>query len=337
MLSCQPEASTNAQVFVGINEKFYAPDIDAKKHMVEPVVLVDENCDLIANYSFLNDHVSRLQGTEVCSESCDDANYSQAWYIHHRQREKSFWPWNPSLGPAASTWESLRLEAVHNLWRSARGHRISPVTIHLSIWLMNHLLYSFTQMDSPKCMNRDLFAGTVAVSFRTALKFEERPEALWSIRRLWEVLPMFDHWTINRSDQFLLQVEASALRVLNDCLDVPVSVQYFDKYIAVGGWPQELWKDYTSLGHFLLALATFAGGSDHPLMNISPSKLAAAAVVLSVKVVNGDSRRSYEFFPDRFAAFTQLTMRELQPAIRGLSAMLRKKPEGVRDLRANAY
>lgn len=275
-------------------------------------------------YAFLNDEVCHLSAGNSLPRGQDDINYSQAWFTHYKRREHLFKPWSPTLGSINCPWESLRVQAINNLWRTAKNNRISPITIHLGIWLMNKLLYSAVERNA---INRELFATTVAVAFRTALKFEERPEALWSIRRIWEVLPMFDSWSFDRSDQHLMKIESDALRSLNDCLDAPLSVQFFDKFVAVGGWPAELSKEYVSLGHFLLALATFTNGDQHPLINVSPSKLAAAAVVLSVKIVNGDSRRSYEFYPERFAAFCQMTMKELQPAIKGLSSMLRKKPE----------
>lgn len=284
------------------------------------------NDQLVKRFSFLND---QQPNSEILNDTsyrgADDDNYSQAWFTHYKRREHLFKPWSQSLGPLGSKWESLRLQAINNYWRTVGSNRVSPVSVHLSVWFLNKLLWClqsrFMSQNGDKW-----FAGIVAVALRTALKFEERPETLWGIRRIWDVLPMLESWNIDRSDHFLILVEAEALRLVDDCLDAPLSVQFFDKYVAVGGWPAEMTKDYTALGHFLLALATFSGGDSHPLMNVSPSKLAAAAVVLSVKIVNGDSRRSYEFFPDRFAAFCQVSMKELQPAIKGLSGMLRRKP-----------
>eukprot|EP01057_Protomagalhaensia_wolfi_P001447 Protomagalhaensia_wolfi_Nauph_80__1446@NODE_1871_length_1295_cov_90_161624_g1462_i0_p1_GENE_NODE_1871_length_1295_cov_90_161624_g1462_i0NODE_1871_length_1295_cov_90_161624_g1462_i0_p1_ORF_typecomplete_len344_score41_58Cyclin_C/PF02984_19/5_2e03Cyclin_C/PF02984_19/9_2e07Cyclin_N/PF00134_23/0_0013Cyclin_N/PF00134_23/8e02_NODE_1871_length_1295_cov_90_161624_g1462_i01651196 len=277
-------------------------------------------------FQFLNDQVCRLQGHFYTGNGLDDLNYSVAWFTHYRRREHFFKPWNYTLGSANTPWEKQRMRAIRDYWAAAKSYRISPVTVHLAVWILNKLLYSYTKKGTAKLSN-NVFAATVAVAFRTALKFEERPEALWGIRKIWEVLPIFDTWDIDRTDQFLMKIETEALRAADDCFDVPLAVQFFDKYIGIGGWPAELTKEYTELGHFLLALSTFTSGAGHPLLNVSHSKLAAGAVVLAVKIVNGDSRRSYQFFPDRLAAFCQCTMKDLQPIIKGLSMMLRKKPE----------
>eukprot|EP01053_Blabericola_migrator_P007289 Blabericola_migrator_1__7288@NODE_3705_length_1565_cov_658_195594_g2298_i0_p1_GENE_NODE_3705_length_1565_cov_658_195594_g2298_i0NODE_3705_length_1565_cov_658_195594_g2298_i0_p1_ORF_typecomplete_len339_score44_88Cyclin_C/PF02984_19/3_6e02Cyclin_C/PF02984_19/3_2e07Cyclin_N/PF00134_23/0_0052Cyclin_N/PF00134_23/2e02_NODE_3705_length_1565_cov_658_195594_g2298_i01931209 len=277
-------------------------------------------------FQFLNDQVCRLHGHFYTGNSLDDLNYSIAWFTHYRRREHSFKPWNFTLGSSSVLWEKSRLRAIRDYWAAAKTYRISPVTIHLAIWILNKLLHSQAKKGLAKLSN-SVFAATVAVAFRTALKFEERPEALWGIRRIWEVLPIFDTWDIDRTDQYLMKIETDALKAVDDCFDVPLAVQFFDKYIGIGGWPTELTKEYTELGHFLIALSTFTSGENHPLTNVSPSKLAAGAVVLAVKIVNGDSRKSYQFFPDRLAAFCQCTMKDLQPIIKGLSMMLRKKPE----------
>jgi len=284
---------------------------------------------IIKRFSFLNDQVCALGGDvrDPSRNGVDDENYSQAWFTHYKRREHLFKPWNMALGATGSKWEALRLQVIHNFWKAVKSHRISPITIHLAVWLLNRLLNEFYPKNS-KSSARDWFSGTAAVALRIALKFEERPETLWGIRRIWEILPVFENWNIDRSDQYLLKLEAESLRALNDCLDVPLSVQFFDKFIAVGGWPSEMIREYTSLGHFLLALSTFATGDGNQLQHMSPSKLAAATVVLSVKIVNGDSKRTYEFFPERFEAFSQMSMKDLQPAIKGLSQLLRKKPEG---------
>eukprot|EP01054_Gregarina_sp_Poly1_P005619 Gregarina_sp_Poly_1__5618@NODE_2964_length_1495_cov_449_348739_g1819_i2_p1_GENE_NODE_2964_length_1495_cov_449_348739_g1819_i2NODE_2964_length_1495_cov_449_348739_g1819_i2_p1_ORF_typecomplete_len323_score39_50Cyclin_C/PF02984_19/2_9e03Cyclin_C/PF02984_19/9_6e07Cyclin_N/PF00134_23/0_00058Cyclin_N/PF00134_23/1_5e02_NODE_2964_length_1495_cov_449_348739_g1819_i22691237 len=277
-------------------------------------------------FLFLNDQVCRLQGMFYTGNGLDDVNYSLAWFTHYRRREHFFKPWTFSLGPPNAAFERHRIRSIRDYWAAARSYRISPVTIHLAVWILNKLLYSYTKKTVSKVSN-NIFAATVAVAFRTALKFEERPEALWGIRKIWEVLPIFDTWDIDRTDQYLMKIETDALRAVDDCFDVPLAVQFFDKYISIGGWPSELVKEYTGLGHFLLALSTFTSGENHPLANLSPSKLAAGAVVLAVKIVNGDSRRSYQFFPDRLAAFCQCSLKDLQPTIKGLSMMLRKKPE----------
>lgn len=282
-------------------------------------------------FSFLNDQICHLNAARKTS-SRDDLNYSQAWFSHYRRREHHFKPWNPTLGPMTVEWEWLRIRAIQSYWRATKNFRINPITIHLAVYLLNRLLFALRRKDENAQFSRDRFAAIVAVAFRTALKFEERPEALWSIRKIWEVLPMFDSWTIDRTEATLMKIETEVLKATDDCLDVPLAVQFFDKFVQVGGWPEDLIKEYTALGHFLLALSTFASGEAHPLSNIAPSKLAAATVVLSVKIVNNDSRRGYEFFPKRLEAFTQSSLKDLQAPIKGLSAMLRRRPDEARVL-----
>lgn len=307
-----------------------ASPIKAGKKSFEKFFPGKENALKVAckDFDFLNDDVTSIVAHQqaLCGNR-DDLHYSQAWYVHYKRREPLFKPWNPTVTAAGLAWEQLRLLAINNMWKAVKNYRISPITVHVGVWLMNRLLVA--QLKKNPSFNKDTFACTVAVAFRTALKFEERPEALWGIRKIWEVLPMFDTWNIDRSEKTLMRIESEGLRLLDDCVDVPLSTQFFDKFIAVGGWPTDVAAQYTALGHFLLALSTFASGDQNPVCGTPPSKLAAAAVVLAVKIVNGDSRRSYEFFPPRLAAFCGLSFRELQPVIKGFSNMLRHKPEDV--------
>lgn len=146
-----------------------------------------------------------------------------------------------------------------------------------------------------------------------------------------------------------------ALRILEDSMDVPLAPMFLALYIAAGGWPQELVSEYHELGLYLLSLATFASTKDTLLRNVVPSKLAAAALVLAVKIINGDRGSEvgilrhlshcrstsntgcicrYEFFPSRLEIYSSLTMDELQPIIRGLSSLLRSRPSEVRTVTA---
>lgn len=149
------------------------------------------------------------------------------------------------------------------------------------------------------------------------------------------------------------------MRLLHDTLDVPLASMFLSQYILAGGWPHALVEDYHQLGLFMIALATFASTRDTLLRNIGPSKLAAAALALAVKIVNGDRGADpglskhlpecafeeqnvktnglapgdkcicrYEFWPLRLQHYANFSFDELKPVIRGLSNLLRvKRPE----------
>lgn len=149
-------------------------------------------------------------------------------------------------------------------------------------------------------------------------------------------------------------------------MDVPLGPMFLALYINAAGWPEDVAKDYHELSLYLLALTTFSSTKDHFLRHVMPSRLAAAALVLAVKIINGDracargmlhhlpgcaypsallaqnqqeSKEAeaasfycccrYEFYPERLKLYTGFAFEELTPVVKGLSALLRSKPTEV--------
>lgn len=162
-------------------------------------------------------------------------------------------------------------------------------------------------------------------------------------------------------NNIVVQSESDALRLLDDSMDVPLAPMFLALYVTAAGWPRELIPEYHELGLYLVSLATFASIKDTLLRNVVPSKLAAAALALAVKIVNGDRGSGvgivkhlpgcrlatnfdneepntaggcicrYEFWPSRLEVYSGLTFEELKPVVRGLSALLRSRSQEVRN------
>lgn len=282
----------------------------------------------------------------------DVASYGPDWVLHHRSREELFQPWQMALDGRI---EKQRLAVIETYWESMKIRGTTPATIFIAINNFSRLLNGWdkAEFENP---SSEKWALTVLVAYRLAFKTEERPEVLWEVNNFWNVFPIFSDWVIDRSELNVNKVEMEALRLLEDSMDIPLAPMFLALYVSAAGWPHPLIPEYHELGLYLLSLATFASAKDALLRRVVPSKLAAAALVLAVKIVNGDrgsgvgivrhlseckmstpnrtARKKvkedcicrYEFFPSRLQAYSGLTMEDLSPIIRGLSFLLRSRP-----------
>lgn len=287
----------------------------------------------------------------------DTAAYGQCWFTYHKKSEHRFQPWQMSM---TGKIEKLRLGVIAMYWNSATLHPISPATIYVAINNFGRLLHHWSkaELEHPSAAR---WALAAVIAFRLAFKAEERPEIMYEVTNVWNIFPMFQEWDIDRSAETLNKTELEALRTLDDSMDVPLGPMFLALYINAAGWPEDVAKDYHELGLYLLALTTFASTKDHFLRNVMPSRLAVAALILAVKIINGDRACArgllhhlpacpypayivqnngksgveaaschcicrYEFYPERLKSYTGLAFEELAPVVKGLSALLRSKP-----------
>lgn len=300
-----------------------------------------------------NDRQLLLTRLAATSLRYDSASYGQDWVLHHRIREEKFQPWQMAL---AGKCERVRLATIECYWGSMKTQNTTPATIFIAISNLGRLLNCWSQQDLEQPCGAK-WALTSLVAFRLAFKTEERPESFWEISNFWNLFPIFSEWAIDRSEHNVNSVETQALKVLDDCLDVPLASMFLSQYLAAGGWPAALTPEFHELGLYLIALATFSSVGDNLLRNVVPSKLAAAALALSVKIINGDRCSGqgivkhlstcplacpirshghpnptsectcrYEFWPLRLQTYANYSFDELKPVIRGLSILLRSRP-----------
>eukprot|EP00914_Ancora_sagittata_P000102 GHVO01000509.1.p1 GENE.GHVO01000509.1~~GHVO01000509.1.p1 ORF type:complete len:353 (+),score=22.54 GHVO01000509.1:207-1265(+) len=248
--------------------------------------------------------------------------YGHGWYSHHRETEKVL-NWNNCYGENDCQLERAHLDVIRSYYDIAGKHKFSMSTVQLAIGNYHRLLTNW-QSESWTATS---WALTAVSAMRLALKFEEQPESLWDFPNIWKVFQNFQNWDIDRSESTLIKAECSCLRVLKDCIDLPLPCYFFDRFLIVGGWPTDMVPTYASLGYYILHLANFTSGEGHLLQNRAPSMLAAASVVLSIKIVNADSHRTFEFYPKRLEVYAGYSLQELQPVVRGLSQLLRSKPK----------
>lgn len=287
----------------------------------------------------------------------DAATYGHSWFVHHKQNETRFQPWQMTTEGKI---EKLRLGVIAMYWNSAAIYPISPATIYVAINNFGRLLHQWSKLELQQ-PTASRWALAAVTAFRLAFKAEERPEVMSEIHNIWSLFPMFQEWDIDRSTQTLNKMESEALEVLQDALDVPLGPMFLSLYINAAGWPQEVAKDYHQLGLYLLALTSFASTKDTFLKNVVPSRTAAAALILAIKIINGDRacargmlhhldgcpypsylaektkeagvsaasihcKCRYEFYPERLRMYTGFPFETLVPVIKGLSGLLRSKP-----------
>lgn len=234
--------------------------------------------------------------------------------------------------PDSSPLEAFRQMAIQSIFNYAVEHKLHEKTVHLTALNISRVVMECFADRNEKTLTHELFAATVIAALRNAIKNDEaysksdlfrlEPEHVWKSSGYLREM---------RQVKQLNQIENECLKVLDKPANPPLAPEFLDRYLAVGGWP-EYQTEYRDLGSYLLGLALFADGTNNPLRGTPGSLLAAAALVLAIKVVNTDNRATkYEFWPDRLVAYTNYSMDKLKPTIRGLAWMLRNKPKTVRN------
>jgi len=229
--------------------------------------------------------------------------------------------------------EEFRQMAIQAVFNYAVEHGLHEKTIHLTAFNISRLIYAQISQSSAKALTHELFGCTVIAALRHAVKSDESYEKSDRFRldpcHVWRASPFLSSFCRDKSVARLNAVEADCLKLLNTPNNPPLAPEFFDRYLEVGQWPV-LTEQYRELGSYLMGLALFSsGGSKNHLKGTPGSQLAAAALVLAIKVINTDNNNQvkYEFWPSRLQAYTGFTLDNLKPAIRGLASLLRKKPQ----------
>eukprot|EP00917_Polyrhabdina_sp_WS-2016_P032507 GHVP01069321.1.p1 GENE.GHVP01069321.1~~GHVP01069321.1.p1 ORF type:complete len:333 (-),score=50.82 GHVP01069321.1:221-1219(-) len=215
-----------------------------------------------------------------------------------------------------------RTKIIGTYYEVARNHKLSHYTLELACEIFDRVVVS-----KGNNWTEAAWILMAVASFRLALKFEEQPETVWDFPNLWAAFGMFQNVKVEKSVQKLQETEYEILRILDNDLGFPLASQFFVRYLDVGEWPEDNSKKYAELGLYLVALSNFSEGC---IPDCSPSMLAAASLALSIKIVNAfDPDRTYEFFPERLSAYSGMTLQQIQPAIKGLSSLLKTQPSEV--------
>lgn len=229
--------------------------------------------------------------------------------------------------------EHFRQMAVQSVFNYAVDHKLHEKTVHLTVLNISRLIHARVMQSKEKLLTHDLFACTVMAALRNAIKNDESYEKADRFRlepeHVWKCSGFLANVCTDHSAKRLNEVESECLKLLEQPSNPPLAPEFFERYLEVGAWPSYQ-EQYRELGSFLMGLGLFSSGSDNPLRRVPSSQLAAAALVLAVKVVNTDNNNvKYEFWPSRLQAYTGFSLDMLKPAIRGLAHLLRNKPKCV--------
>eukprot|EP01057_Protomagalhaensia_wolfi_P000352 Protomagalhaensia_wolfi_Nauph_80__351@NODE_1196_length_1664_cov_197_894769_g918_i0_p1_GENE_NODE_1196_length_1664_cov_197_894769_g918_i0NODE_1196_length_1664_cov_197_894769_g918_i0_p1_ORF_typecomplete_len450_score48_27Cyclin_C/PF02984_19/2_2e10Cyclin_N/PF00134_23/0_42Cyclin_N/PF00134_23/71_NODE_1196_length_1664_cov_197_894769_g918_i01601509 len=236
--------------------------------------------------------------------------------------------------PREAPMEAFRQMAIQSVFNYAASNSLHENTIHLTVLNINRLIHAKVASTDGKVLTHEMFACTVLAALRAAIKADEYFEKVDKIRldplHIWRASGFINYANFASADynsQRLNAVESECLALLQDPANPPLAPEFMDRYLAVGGWPEHR-AAYQELGSFLLGVALFVGGEDNPLRGIPSSKLAAAALVLAIKIINTDQSpaNKYEFWPSRLSRYTGYSLEDLKPGIRGLAHLLRHKP-----------
>eukprot|EP01054_Gregarina_sp_Poly1_P010898 Gregarina_sp_Poly_1__10897@NODE_84_length_15393_cov_100_561529_g72_i0_p3_GENE_NODE_84_length_15393_cov_100_561529_g72_i0NODE_84_length_15393_cov_100_561529_g72_i0_p3_ORF_typecomplete_len452_score42_01Cyclin_C/PF02984_19/4_7e09Cyclin_N/PF00134_23/0_18Cyclin_N/PF00134_23/90_NODE_84_length_15393_cov_100_561529_g72_i065647919 len=236
--------------------------------------------------------------------------------------------------PRKAPMEAFRQMAIQSVFNYAVANQLHENTIHLSVMNISRLIHAKVVSSDDKVLTHEMFACTVLAALRAAIKGDEYFEKLDKIRvdptHIWRASGFINYANFalaDHSSQRLNAVESECLALLQDPANPPLAPEFLERYLAVGGW-QEHRAAYQELASFLLGVALFVGGEENPLRGIPCSKLAAAALVLAVKIINTDQTpaHKYEFWPARLVKYTGYTLEDLKLGIRGLAYLLRNKP-----------
>eukprot|EP00918_Siedleckia_nematoides_P003621 GHVU01008145.1.p1 GENE.GHVU01008145.1~~GHVU01008145.1.p1 ORF type:complete len:449 (+),score=42.64 GHVU01008145.1:35-1348(+) len=235
--------------------------------------------------------------------------------------------------------EYHRLEAIRRYFHYGHLLGVRIQTLHMSTHLLNRLLH---HLEARNAVSHEMVAGCIAAAWRLAIKCNEVPHTAYKASLSKGIRRYLDILTLNTKsdaeyDSLVTKVEIFCADILKSDIVLPYSVDFFDRYMDVGGWPSEMVKEYRELGHFILALCVFDTKTredqhENVLKGLLPSELATAAVILAVKIVNTQalatrSAEPYQFYPERLEAYTGYSMRGLKQPIKAVSQLLREKPE----------
>lgn len=256
------------------------------------------------------------------------------------ERAPNIGPWFPSFrcdseGKSQGySYDECRLEAIKRFFQLGKDEGLKVRSVHLAVHTLGRL-FSYLAATEMESINERVVACCIGAAWRLAIKFNEIPQVAYNAshsmniqRKL--IFLSIDDQTRDKFDEHISRVERVCAGILSSEFHSPFAMDFFDRFLVLGGWPKEMIGAYRDLGHFLLSMSCFSSTNKdfNPLQGTYPSKLAMAALVLSVKIINTDQNMiPYEFYPAYLQSYTGYEFQALRPTIRSISNLLREKPK----------
>lgn len=237
--------------------------------------------------------------------------------------------------------ETVRIACLHSIFKYVHKRQLGLTTLHLAAHYLNRLFhYYIVENKNLSVSNTQCLVTAAGASMRTAIKMQERVHFVDTFRtnpnHLWQDFDLSMSYSEagitvgcwRKNVELLNQMERVHLKILEkeSLLHMPVVSDFLEQYLLIGGWPLRNTNYIRKLGQFLLVKSMlFTGRNSHSLKGVPPSKLAAGALVLSVKITNTHCKyETYEFWTKKLEHFTNYQLKDLLPVVAALSRMLRR-------------
>eukprot|EP01068_Selenidium_serpulae_P000942 Selendium_serpulae@DN1166_c0_g1_i1.p1 len=286
----------------------------------------------------------------IDTQASPSANVSKTCYnaemdFHWMQLEKDeiFGPWFPDFSHIDfpnwqfSTLEEARVSAVKSYFKFAYRYNLKVTTVHMAAHNLGRMLASI-QWNQNEFDHRS-FEDAKVVSWRLAVKFNESP---YHGQAPTDLLAINSHLGLGHRledsqlraqlDKRFTYQEGRLMGAIGGLVWVPSALDFMDRLINIGAWPKNIIEDggCRQLGHMLISIAFLSSSA---FCDVVPSQLAAAALALSVKIINIDIRPlMYEYHPECVAKYLNATYDDLKPIVSKLAKMLRCKPNEAKVL-----
>eukprot|EP00382_Lankesteria_abbotti_P001396 CAMPEP_0113844048 /NCGR_PEP_ID=MMETSP0372-20130328/40_1 /TAXON_ID=340204 /ORGANISM="Lankesteria abbotti" /LENGTH=422 /DNA_ID=CAMNT_0000813047 /DNA_START=401 /DNA_END=1666 /DNA_ORIENTATION=+ /assembly_acc=CAM_ASM_000359 len=320
--------------------------------LIEPLKQVAAADDSDRNQLIQNSRVSVGVFDDMFLSECESSGgveidrvvvESQPVFLAWREMERKVPTphWQPCFDAYADI-ESIRVSCVESIFKYVCKRQLGLTTLHLTSHYLNRLFHYFAVEKGAFGVgtNFHCLALAAGVSMRTAVKMQEqlhhvdpfrsRPSHIWEDFGFAQEMSQMKNLGGADSVELLNQMERVHIHVLEKetLLNVPVVSDFLDQYLMIGGWPSSTANSYRGLGQFILARTLLVTGKPNNLLKgVPPSKLAAGALVLAVKIVNSNfANQPFEFWTKKLEHFTQYSMTTIQPVMQALCKVLRNAP-----------
>lgn len=270
------------------------------------------------------------------------------------EKQEGLGPWYPEFskihlgGNCFRTLEEARVLAVKRYFLFAKEQGVKARTVHMAAHNLGRILttknWKHIIAEGGDGEGQRVLIDCMVVAWRTSVKWNEGPVVasnatdICSMNEWLELgYPNLDRCTEKRNDlekRFVKQ-EGLFLAAVGGLVWSPSSLDFLDRFLKIGAWPTKLVEDggCRQLGHMLISMTYFAS---YDFGGVVPSHLAAAALALSVKIVNVDNRTpfsgedaQFEYLPKCVETYVEATYDALKPVVRALAKLLRCKPESA--------
>jgi len=229
--------------------------------------------------------------------------------------------------PESTAVETIRQMAIQIIFNYSSQEKLLDKTLHAAVLNFHRILHREVELGND--LSETSFGCMVVAAIRNAVKLEETIDKADLFRmdpdHVWKSSSFTSGMKLDRSVDEINRLERRFLCLVEYPHNPPVAIDYLERFLDVGGWPEP--EKYKGLAVFLLGLAQFARGSN-PLRGVATRKVAAAALGLAIKVINTDANEtSYQYWPERLEMYTGMSFEALSAPIRGISMLLRSPPE----------